>query len=132
MSFTSKGLPMTVIIVFVAMMLSPMLMNLAGGKADVPKPELPKFEKECVESAAYMRANHMSLLDTWRNDVVRDGEREYVPHVKRDNMGPYDKSLTRTCLKCHNNKTKFCDRCHTYAGVKPYCWTCHVVPKEAK
>jgi hypothetical protein len=40
-------------------------------------------------------------------------------------------SLTRTCLDCHSNKAEFCDRCHTYMAVDPYCWDCHVEPKEA-
>jgi len=33
-------------------------------------------------------------------------------------------------MDCHNNKTKFCDQCHNYAGVSPYCWECHIEPKE--
>ena len=78
----------------------------------------------------------MSLLNDWRDDVVRDSKREYESNFKpKDDLKGkthYDKSLTRTCLKCHDNKTKFCDRCHTYASVKPYCWTCHVAPKEKK
>lgn len=132
MSFTVKGLPVLIIVVFLVLMLSPFGLNFAK-PVDVPKPDKPKNEKECVESATWMRANHMQLLDEWRNDVVRDGKREYMTqHVKKDFMGPYDKSLTRTCLKCHDKKTKFCDRCHTYASVKPYCWTCHVVPKESE
>ena len=39
-------------------------------------------------------------------------------------------SLTRgiddaLCLDCHKNKSNFCDKCHDYMGVKPYCWECH-------
>jgi hypothetical protein len=26
------------------------------------------------------------------------------------------------------SKKQFCEECHTYASVKPYCWECHVVP----
>jgi hypothetical protein len=37
-----------------------------------------------------------------------------------------------TCLECHSNKTKFCDQCHNYLDVQPYCWDCHLVPKESK
>ena len=36
------------------------------------------------------------------------------------------------CVKCHSNKERFCDRCHDYAGVKPTCWNCHIVPGEVK
>ena len=41
-------------------------------------------------------------------------------------------SLSQSCLGCHSNKEQFCDACHNYAGVKPNCWSCHIVPKEAK
>jgi hypothetical protein len=33
-------------------------------------------------------------------------------------------------MECHSNKTKFCDQCHNYMGVAPYCWDCHIAPKE--
>ena len=81
MGFTSKGLPMLVIVVFVAVMLSPVWMGMAG-KADTPKPEITKElkaeGKKCVRSAAWMRANHMQLLDEWRDEVVRDSDRDDV------------------------------------------------------
>jgi hypothetical protein len=42
-------------------------------------------------------------------------------------------SLSNTCLDCHSNKAEFCDRCHNYASVSPYCWDCHIDnPKENK
>ena len=28
------------------------------------------------------------------------------------------------------DKADFCDKCHTYASVKPYCWDCHTEPKN--
>jgi len=129
MNFTSKGLPLTVVIVFVFVMLAPVWMNLSGAPVKKPVPEIADSikGKECVRSASWMRANHMQLLDDWRNEVVRESDRDDVYKDKHT-----DKSLTRTCLKCHENKTNFCDRCHTYASVKPFCWTCHVVPKEKK
>ena len=37
-------------------------------------------------------------------------------------------SLTNTCLGCHSNKAQFCDQCHNYLEVTPYCWDCHVDP----
>jgi hypothetical protein len=41
-------------------------------------------------------------------------------------------SLTNTCItQCHSNKAKFCDRCHDYMNVQPWCWDCHNFPKEA-
>ncbi len=72
-----------------------------------------------------MRAEHMHLLDQWRNEVVREGVRNKVVVSGRE----WDKSLTKTCLGCHTNKAAFCDRCHDAAAVKPSCWDCHVVPE---
>ena len=64
----------------------------------------------------------------WRDDVVRKGEREYV---SSSNGKIFDMSLSRTCMDCHSNKAEFCDACHTYMAVSPYCWDCHVEPKGA-
>lgn len=102
-----------------------------GGKA-APAPELEltdkaKAAKVCVRSTQYMTAEHMQLLDVWRESVVRKAERIYVsPEGKEYNM-----SLSNTCLDCHSNKAEFCDRCHNYASIRPYCWDCHIDnPKE--
>jgi hypothetical protein len=115
------------ILVFLALMSSPFWLN-AGRVSKVPEPKKPAVEKgkECVESNAYMRANHMQMVDEWRNEVVREAERDYL----NTNGKKFRKSLTLTCLDCHDEKKEFCDKCHTYAGVKPYCWECHIDPKE--
>jgi hypothetical protein len=69
-----------------------------------------------------MTTEHMQLLDLWRHTVVRNAKREFVnPEGKT-----FDMSLSNTCLDCHSNKTEFCDRCHDYASVRPYCWDCHI------
>lgn len=79
----------------------------------------------CVAPTEYMRASHMALLDEWRTRVVRDAVRTYTGADGR----VVRMSLSGTCLgSCHADKTTFCDRCHDYAGVKPTCWNCHVVP----
>ncbi len=75
-----------------------------------------------------MRANHMRLLNDWRDLVVREGERTYTAADGK----VYEISLTGTCLKCHSNKETFCDRCHDYAGVTPSCWNCHIIPEEVR
>jgi hypothetical protein len=75
----------------------------------------------------YMRAEHMQLLDLWRHSVVRNGKRVFVNTSGKE----FNMSLSNTCLDCHSNKADFCDRCHTYASVEPYCWDCHIDnPKE--
>lgn len=105
------------------------------GKA-VPPPDLkldtPAIErlaeKRCVESAAYMRTSHMKLLAAWRDDVVREGKRSYTATDGRN----HPIALTGTCLGCHSNKDKFCDRCHDFSGAKPACWSCHIIPEEVR
>jgi len=113
------------LLVFLLLMVSPILFNM-GNAGPVPKLEKPKGVTKCVESAQYMRTSHMKVLDDWRDEVLRDGNRApiEVEGVK------YDKSLMNACMKCHSEKKKFCDECHTYTSVKPYCWDCHYVPKE--
>jgi hypothetical protein len=93
----------------------------------VPDLKLPTNAKQCVAPLNYMRNSHMQLLVNWRDEVVRDNQRQFTAY----NGKVYDKSLTRTCLtQCHTNKAEFCDRCHTYAGVSgPYCWDCHIDTK---
>jgi len=84
--------------------------------------------KKCVEDTAFMRADHMKMLKTWRDEAVREGHREYTAKDGRK----YEKSLTGTCIQCHSNKEQFCDRCHNYVGAKPTCFSCHIVPGEVK
>ncbi len=95
-----------------------------------PQPELvltakAKAAKECIESTEFMKASHMKVVDEWRNKVVREKDRIYTA----SNGKEYVMSLTNTCLDCHSNKDTFCDRCHNWASVRPYCWDCHNVPK---
>ena len=114
------------LVIFLVIVTSPMWYHLVSGTTpEPPELEAPTNATECVEDTAYMRAFHMDLLNEWRDDVVRDGDRD---HVAPNGMH-YDKSLSRTCMNCHSNKDKFCDRCHDYAGVETYCWDCHVEPK---
>jgi len=40
----------------------------------------------------------------------------------------YRKGLQLACMSCHTNKEKFCDTCHSYTAVQPYCWSCHLTP----
>ena len=54
--------------------------------------------------------------------------------IREKHWGSFSLAFERMrqhCMKCHTNKEKFCDECHTYAAVKPYCWDCHIQPKEA-
>lgn len=116
------------LVIFLLIVTSPMWYHLAKGEAPVgPDPVIaPGAGSACVAETDYMRAYHMDLLNQWRDDVVRKNHRAYVGL----NGVEYDMSLSRTCMSCHSNKTEFCDRCHDYTGVAPYCWECHVEPRE--
>ena len=121
------------LVIFVLAITFPLWFNLC---ASVPflEPELSakaKSAKVCVQPAEKMRANHMTILNEWRNFVVRDADRIYT----NDEGHQFKMSLSsgeQSCLGCHDNKEKFCDRCHNYASVDPYCWDCHIDPKEKK
>lgn len=115
------------LIIFLALITFPVWYNIASGKATyVPELEKPSKGERCVADTEYMRASHMDLLNQWRDDVVRAGKRIYTD----DHGTKYNMSLSHTCLDCHSNKKNFCDRCHNYMAVDPYCWDCHIIPEE--
>lgn len=119
------------LIIFLLVVTFPFYTNIgkpvAKIKTDLKTPAIEKLEvKECVESKEFMRAGHMKLLNDWRDSALRDDKREYVNSKGKR----YEISLQKSCVNCHSNKDKFCDVCHIYAGVKPYCWNCHFVKKE--
>ncbi|WP_088226660.1 sulfate reduction electron transfer complex DsrMKJOP subunit DsrJ [Desulfosporosinus sp. FKB] len=114
------------ILIFIILLISPFLASL--GKANVPP--VPSLDtpvinamtvKQCVEPTEYMKDYHMQLLYKWRDEYVREGNTIYV----NSRGQKYTISFEKTCLKCHSNEEQFCQRCHTYAGVKLYCWECH-------
>lgn len=107
--------------VFAGLVTAPVWYRAAGGKGQPPELQRPRDARECVEPTAFMRARHMELLDSWRDAVVRRNQRVYVAGNGRH----HDMSLTGSCLGCHAEPDKFCDRCHQYAGVQVFCWDCH-------
>lgn len=120
----SKGMVMLGLVVFLIGATFPIwYTRAAGDPAYQPEIELPKGETKCVEDKEYMTAWHMDLLNQWRDEVVREGKRVYVSEAYGVE---HEMSLTKTCIKCHADKTTFCDRCHNYADVAPYCWDCHL------
>lgn len=123
----NKGTIIPGLLIFVLIVIFPILYNgLEAG--DMPKPAAPPGgETKCVKDTGYMRSSHMQLLNEWRDSVLRDGNRVTVEVEGKI----YRKGLQTACMKCHSNKEKFCDSCHEYASVKPYCWDCHLSPKEA-
>ncbi|MDD5427356.1 MAG: sulfate reduction electron transfer complex DsrMKJOP subunit DsrJ [candidate division Zixibacteria bacterium] len=124
-----SGKVITGIIVFLIIITFPVWYNVARGKANyVPELEYPVDTGRCVADSAYIRAYHMDLLNTWRDQVVREGIRVYRAADGRT----FEMSLSNTCMNCHQSKENFCDKCHDYLSVSPYCWDCHIDPKELK
>jgi len=112
------------LVAFLALALIPFWTSLGRDAVPRPQPKLATEEKRCVRDATLMRASHMDLLNEWRDEVVRNGHRTTVDDYGRT----VEMSLSRTCMSCHSNKQEFCDSCHNYLAVAPYCWDCHVEP----
>ncbi|UCE71903.1 MAG: sulfate reduction electron transfer complex DsrMKJOP subunit DsrJ [Nitrospiraceae bacterium] len=115
------------LIIFLALAAFPFYSNLGGSaKKAMPSLDTPVIQqlavKECVKPGEYMKREHMKVLDQWRDEVVREGKREKIQVGGRE----FEKSLQNGCMACHSNKEQFCAECHGYAGVKPYCWDCHL------
>jgi len=123
-----SGKIITGILIFIILLTFPVWYNIVMGENCVPVLVKPTADgqTECVKSASYMRTLHMDLLNEWRDDVVRDGVRFF----KTASGKTYEMSLSKTCIQCHSNKADFCDQCHNYLAVTPYCWDCHVEPEK--
>jgi len=119
------------LLIFAGIFLFPFIYD-HGTPIPKPKPKLdtPEIkalvEKKCVEATPFMIAHHMQFLNDWRDQALRVGNRWYVNKEGKKIWI----SLQNTCLKCHSNKKDFCNKCHDYAGVDPYCWDCHIDPKN--
>lgn len=128
-----KNKILTGLVIFVAIVTFPFWYNL-GKAIPAPEPKLSekaKAAKECVVPKQVMKQEHMQILDLWRDTVVRDANRAYKTGKGRT----FNMSLSTgedSCTGCHDNKAEFCDKCHNYASVDPYCWDCHIAPKEKK
>jgi hypothetical protein len=77
-----------------------------------------KAGTRCVLDATTMRYRHMTYLKDLRDRVVRAGDRS--PAVGVDTNG-----MMISCGRCHEDRTQFCDKCHSRAGVTPDCFGCH-------
>ena len=111
-------------IVFVALAGFPLWYRM-GKKVPPLELQLPTTSKECIESTAFMRSEHMHLLYAWREAVVRNDDLIYTAINGKE----YKMNLHDTCMGCHISKKAFCDRCHDYTGVVIDCWECHITPE---
>ena len=117
------------IVIFVAGFSSPFWTSWIGQDYTKTGVVLPAGEKQCIEDTEFMRAQHMRLLDEWRDQALREENRVYESAL---NGKKWVISLQNTCLKCHSNYAEFCEKCHVANSVYPYCWTCHIIPTEGK
>lgn len=92
----------------------------AGG---APKPVITKAVKgeRCVEDTAYMRRNHMKLLNVHRDRTVLEGVRTRKHSLK----GCIDCHASEATGSAASAKEDFCVSCHSYAAVKIDCFDCH-------
>jgi hypothetical protein len=114
------------LIIFIVIVTYPFYINI--GKTFEPPSELVAEPDEMHIGnipLINIRAEHMKLLNEWRDEVIRGGERFII--FEEDE---YEKSLQKGCLDCHSRQ-ETCDRCHGYAGVRLYCWDCHFQEEEA-
>src|SRR3989304_2383494 len=112
---SDRGLIVGGLVLFLALVTLPLWFNVAAGTTSkLPELTLPEG-KDPFGTAEYMRASHMDLLMTWRDEVVRTRGRRGVGWAGK----PSAKTRPGPCLACHVNRATFCDRCHDYAGVKP-------------
>ena len=120
------------IVVFILVVTTPLWLNIGRG-ADAAAPEMSYDttaikamgdDAHCIYDAEYMRTHHMEILAQWKEQAIRDGNREFVA----PDGTKYEVSLQNTCLECHSNYEDFCKKCHDYNDVTPNCWTCHVEP----
>lgn len=110
--------------VFLALAAYPAWRAIGSSRAETTRPALARAvgNAPCIEDTSWMKAHHQQLLNLWRTEAIRNGERTFIaPSGRR-----YQISLTGTCLHCHDNSAAFCDRCHTWSGVPTIrCWNCH-------
>ena len=90
------------VLIAVAAFTSPFWLNLGGKTYVYPEVALPTGEgkDKCIESKEWMRAEHMALLNTWRDEAIREGKREYVA----TDGGKRVISLQDTCMACPRNR----------------------------
>lgn len=116
------------IIIFLAIVFSPYYYNITAAEFETKLPELAKPEGDhCIEDADWMEANHMDLLFEMRTKTIREPGGRY--YESKTYPGEIYEGTTHQCFECHTSKADFCDKCHEYNGVKPYCWECHNTPE---
>ena len=110
---------------FIIACLFPFLLNIASGPYERPALVLPADAKECIEPVAFMRSEHMQILNEWRDAAIREDTRSYTASTGKI----WEASLQNTCMSCHTNRQAFCGTCHDANSVRTDCWSCHIEPE---
>ena len=97
------------ILVFAVLFSTPFWANF-GGTKDYKRPAivLPQNEKECVEPVEFMRAEHMYLLNEWRDQALRYENRTYVSSTGKK----WTISLQNTSLNTNSKNEENCNNSH--------------------
>ena len=79
----NKGKIIIGIVIFVVFFTSPFLYGLvkSGPPPEVELTPKAKEAKVCVEVKEYMVESHMQMLNDWRDEAIRNGQRVYVEHL---------------------------------------------------
>ena len=98
----------------------------AGTQSTEPLLQYPDEEhgSECVlgMDREYMRFHHMDLLKGSRDQVVREGKREFVCDGRKGEIR-FD-----GCWECHTSRERFCNVCHEAVNLNLGCFRCHYDP----
>ena len=118
-----RGVPrMGTLVILLGLLVGGAVQAGEASASRVPKPVIEAARGgKCVADPAFMRRNHMKLLQHQRDDTLRGGVR----------TGQYS---LKACIGCHASTTtgsvnasssNFCQSCHAYAAVKIDCFECH-------
>jgi hypothetical protein len=92
------------IVIFIAVVTLPFWANVTSKSFKRPAVVLPANEKECIEPKALMQAEHMRILNEWRDSALRNGKRTYVATDGKI----WEVSLQNTCMKCLTSECSTC------------------------
>lgn len=112
----------TVVAVSVLIILLPFGYSIVSSVfSQSPEPFLDTPSGKCADrwTGAYMRFHHMDILNSGRDEAVREG--------KREGIGFDD------CRSCHPSRKRFCNQCHDAVNLNldRDCFRCHYYPPEA-
>lgn len=123
MNIQPKKIPLGRVVIPILIIVTPFVYSVvdyvAGQSIDevIPFLEIPEESgEECVRETEYMRFHHWEYLNDIREVIVRQGDRSVVK--------------IEDCRRCHPVPDKFCNKCHSIAGVNPDCWGCHYYPNN--